>query len=109
MLEVLFEVEGAFHVDTWSLGGLVSSTQSNTLMLRDVSQVWDLFEGQHILHALDENKELSATHYVAEMVGYLGLPPRKYVRRSKVTKKVFDHQSRYSRTAALIDLGLASF
>jgi hypothetical protein len=34
----------------------------------------------------------SATDHVAEMVVYLGLPPLEYVRRSEITKKVFDDE-----------------
>jgi hypothetical protein len=41
---------------------------------------------------MDENMQSSATHHVAEMVAYLGLPPLEYVQRSEITKKVFDEQ-----------------
>ncbi|RMZ87471.1 hypothetical protein DV736_g5300, partial [Chaetothyriales sp. CBS 134916] len=57
--------------------------------------VWDLFENRHLFHALDENKEMSATHHVAEMVGYLGTPPFEYIERSEVTKNVFDEQGHW--------------
>jgi len=53
-------------------------------------QVWDLFENKHMFHALDKNQTSSATHHVAEMVAYLGLPPLEYIPRSDVTKNVFD-------------------
>lgn len=52
--------------------------------------MWDLFENKHLFNALDEDQESSATHHVAEMVGYIGLPPPEYIQRSDVTGNVFD-------------------
>lgn len=45
-----------------------------------------------MFHALDEAQKSSASHHVAEMVGYLGIPPLEYLHRSEITKKVFDEQ-----------------
>ena len=41
---------------------------------------------------MDENLQSSATHHVAEMVAYLGLPPLEYIQRSEIIKNVFDEQ-----------------
>ncbi|KND89237.1 Serine/threonine-protein kinase SRPK [Tolypocladium ophioglossoides CBS 100239] len=72
--EVLFDMEWNSSADIWNVAVLI----------------WDLFENRHLFNALDENSQSSATHHVAEMVGYLGLPPRKYLQRSEITKNVFD-------------------
>jgi len=58
--------------------------------------VWDLLENRHLFDAIHpENGEMSATHYVAEMVAYLGLPPREYIHRSETTAKVFDKHGEF--------------
>lgn len=58
--------------------------------------MWDLLENKHLFNAIDpENGEMSATHYVAEMVAYLGLPPREYIHRSETTAKVFDKHGEF--------------
>lgn len=44
---------------------------------------------------MDVNNETSATDHIAEMVAYLGLPPLEYLRRSDVTKNVFDEQGQF--------------
>ncbi|OAG39067.1 hypothetical protein AYO21_06787 [Fonsecaea monophora] len=77
--EVLFNMAWNSNVDIWNVAVLI----------------WDLFEDRHLFHALDENGESSATHHVAEMVGYLGFPPLEYLQRSEVTQKVFDEQGRW--------------
>ena len=41
---------------------------------------------------MDEQMQPSATHHVAEMISYLGLPPLEYIQKSEITKKVFDEQ-----------------
>lgn len=62
--------------------------------------MWDLLENRHLFDAVDpENGEMSATHYVAEMVAYLGLPPREYIHRSETTAKVFDKHGEFFYTS----------
>lgn len=41
---------------------------------------------------MDENSQSSATHHIAEMIAYLGLPPLDYLQRSEITKRVFDEE-----------------
>lgn len=53
-------------------------------------QIWDLFEGKHLFHALDENQDSSATHHVAEMVAFMGLPSLKFITSSEDTMNVFN-------------------
>ena len=95
--EVLFNMEWNYSVDIWNVAVLVSfpipgNHRSTYLLLTYPSQIWDLFEGQHLFHALDEAQDVSATHHVAEMVGYLGVPPLEYLHRSEVTQNVFDEK-----------------
>ncbi|EUC50082.1 hypothetical protein COCMIDRAFT_83008 [Bipolaris oryzae ATCC 44560] len=78
--EVLFDMKWSSSVDIWNVAVLI----------------WDLFENRHLFHALDENLQPSATHHVAEMVAYLGLPPLEYIQRSEITKKVFNEQGRWT-------------
>ncbi|KAJ8113512.1 hypothetical protein OPT61_g4372 [Boeremia exigua] len=54
------------------------------------AMVWDLFENKHLFDAVDETGQPSATHHVAEMVAYLGLPPSGYINQSETTQRVFD-------------------
>jgi hypothetical protein len=54
-----------------------------------------LSENKQLLNAIDENRQSSATHHVAEMVAYLGLPPVEYIQRSDITRKVFDKEGEY--------------
>ncbi|CAF9926286.1 MAG: hypothetical protein HETSPECPRED_006294 [Heterodermia speciosa] len=77
--EVLFNMEWNYSVDLWNVAALI----------------WDLFQGQHLFHALDEAQEVSATHHVAGMVGYLETPPLAYLRRSEVTNNVFDEKGHW--------------
>lgn len=95
--EVLFNMEWNYNVDIWNVVVLVSflipgDHRSIHLLQTHYSQIWDLFEGQHLFHALDEAQDVSATHHVAEMVGYLGTPSLTYLRRSEVTNNVFDEK-----------------
>lgn len=64
-------------------------------------------ENKHLFNAVDEKSEYSATHHVAEMVGYLGLPPPHSVKRSETTRNVFDehgqcHLSSFSSSSSLV-------
>ncbi|KAH9220936.1 non-specific serine/threonine protein kinase [Leptodontidium sp. 2 PMI_412] len=77
--EVLFDMEWGSSVDIWNVAVLI----------------WDLFENRHLFNAVDENLQPSATHHVAEMVAYLGLPPLEYIQRGEITKKVFNEQGRW--------------
>ncbi|QDS74126.1 hypothetical protein FKW77_009914 [Venturia effusa] len=77
--EVLFDMAWGSAVDIWSVAVMV----------------WDLFENRHLFNAVDETGQPSATHHVAEMVAYLGLPPLKYIGRSETTQRVFDSEGQW--------------
>ncbi|KAF1836434.1 non-specific serine/threonine protein kinase [Decorospora gaudefroyi] len=78
--EVLFEMEWGPKVDIWSVATLV----------------WDLFESRHLFDARDNEGKSSATHHIAEMVAYLGMPPLQYTQSNKITKKLFDEQGHWT-------------
>ncbi|EOA91045.1 uncharacterized protein SETTUDRAFT_158518 [Exserohilum turcica Et28A] len=77
--EVSFDIEWSSSVDIWNVATLI----------------WDLFENRHLFNAVDESMESLATHHIAEMVAYLGLPLLEYMQKSEITKKVFDEQGRW--------------
>ncbi|GKZ33560.1 hypothetical protein AbraIFM66950_003465 [Aspergillus brasiliensis] len=77
--EVLFDMEWGHSADIWNLGVMA----------------WDLFEGKHLFNALDENREYSPSHHVAEMVALLGLPPLSFVERSQETRNVFSENGEW--------------
>ncbi|TWU72294.1 hypothetical protein ED733_003630 [Metarhizium rileyi] len=77
--EVLFNMDWDTSADIWNLAVLI----------------WDLFENRHLFNAMDEEKKSSATHHIAEMVSYIGLPPLEYIDRSAVTKNVFDDNGQW--------------
>ncbi|EXJ81916.1 hypothetical protein A1O1_07983 [Capronia coronata CBS 617.96] len=89
--EILFDMEWDSSVDVLNVAVLI----------------WDLFEKRHLFHAAGENNESSATHHIAEMVAYLGLPSPEYIRRSEVTKNVFDERRCWKR-AGEVDVPLLS-
>ena len=53
-------------------------------------QAWDLFEQGHLFYAQDENKRESDSHHLAEMIAYLGPPPRDMLEKSEYANKYFD-------------------
>lgn len=72
--------------------------------------MWDLLENRHLFDAVDpENGEMTATHHVAEMVAYLGLPPSEYIHRSETTAKVFDKHGEFFYFLNLLQKNPISF
>lgn len=72
----------------WCVEPLDIEEHSLTLKL----QIWDIFENKPLFNALDEDREYSPSHHVAEMVAYLGLPPLHFLQRSEETRNVFDEK-----------------
>lgn len=56
------------------------------------SQIWNLIEKKHLFHALNEAQKSFASHHVVEMIEYFEIPLLEYLRRSEITKNVFDEQ-----------------
>ncbi|RMY20723.1 hypothetical protein D0865_16671, partial [Hortaea werneckii] len=75
--EVLFDMGWDSSADIWNVAVMI----------------WDLFQGRHLFHALDEDQDVSATHHIAEMMAYIGTPPPlEYLRRSQVTSHLLDEK-----------------
>ncbi|RMY84617.1 hypothetical protein D0864_07513 [Hortaea werneckii] len=84
--EVLFEMGWDSSADIWNVGVMI----------------WDLFQGRHLFHALDEDEEVSATHHIAEMMAYIGTPPPLgYLQRSQVTSRVFDEKGQWKNAGGV--------
>ncbi|KAK9366826.1 protein kinase [Lipomyces kononenkoae] len=73
--EVTFEMIWGSPIDIWNLGALV----------------WDLFEGEHLFHHLkDERGNYDPFKHMAQISGFLGLPPTDFILRSETTLQCFD-------------------
>ncbi|KAJ5249185.1 protein kinase domain protein [Penicillium chermesinum] len=77
--EVHFDMPWSSSADIWNVGVMI----------------WDIFENKHLFDALDEDKEYSPSHHVAEMVAYLGAPPLHFLQRSEETLNVFDENGKW--------------
>ncbi|PKY03384.1 kinase domain protein [Aspergillus campestris IBT 28561] len=77
--EVLFDMPWSFSADIWIVGVMI----------------WDIFENKHLFNALDEDRDYSPSHHVAEMVAYLGVPPLHFLQRSEETRNVFDEKGQW--------------
>ncbi|KAJ5547498.1 hypothetical protein N7513_004732 [Penicillium frequentans] len=72
--EVLLRMPWNEKIDIWNLAVMA----------------WDLFEQGHLFYAQDANKQDSDSHHLAEMIAYLGLPPREMLGKSEYANKYFD-------------------
>ncbi|OJI83742.1 hypothetical protein ASPTUDRAFT_75468 [Aspergillus tubingensis CBS 134.48] len=77
--EVLFDMEWGFSVDIWNIGVMI----------------WDIFADKHLFNAVDEDGDYSPSHHVAEMVGFLGLPPLSFIERNRETRNVFTDDGKW--------------
>lgn len=69
-------------------------------------QAWDLFEQGHLFYAQDENKRESDSHHLAEMIAYLGPPPRDMLEKSEYANKYFDSSGKAQPSSCLFFLSL---
>jgi serine/threonine-protein kinase SRPK3 len=49
-----------------------------------------MFEQGRLFYAQDENKQNSESHHIAEMIAYLGPPPREMLEKSEYANNFFD-------------------
>ncbi|KAI9760057.1 MAG: hypothetical protein M4579_001890 [Chaenotheca gracillima] len=101
--EVLFEMGWSYSADIWNVGamGLLRRDTEVSTELDYSSQIWDIFEDKFMFDAFDEDLQYSASHHVAEMVAYFGLPPLHYLNRSEVTRNVFDEHGQWEGAGGL--------
>lgn len=84
-------------VDIWNLGALVSGAWSVSPIVHfsDKSQVWDLFERQHLFGDIfDQNGNHDPFKHLALMVALIGPPQADFVQRSETTGQCFDYNGK---------------
>lgn len=64
-------------------------------------QAWDLFEQGHLFYAQDANEQDSDSHHLAEMIAYLGPPPREMLEKSEYANKYFDSSGKLTKLPSL--------
>jgi hypothetical protein len=62
-------------------------------ILTTAEQIWDLFEGSRLFHAVKEGR-LSDELHLAEMVALMGPPPKAFLERSEECGKYWDVDGR---------------
>ncbi|KAJ5677298.1 kinase-like domain-containing protein [Penicillium maclennaniae] len=77
--EVLLRMPWDEKIDIWNLAVVA----------------WDLFEQGHLFYARDANKQSSESHHLAEMIAYLGPPPREMIEKSEHAKNFFDNSGKW--------------
>lgn len=70
-------------------------------------QAWDLFEQGNLFFARNEDQNQSDSHHLAEMIAYLGLPPREMLEKSEYANKFFDISGKAHQL--LISFGLSLY
>jgi hypothetical protein len=62
-----------------------------------------MFEPGHLFYARDGNKQNSESHHIAEMIAYLGPPPREMLEKSEYAKKLFDNSGKSHSLSSGLD------
>ena len=89
--EVILEMDWSYPVDIWGLAMVVSfhiSMCHTWISLADLSQIWDLFEGNRLISGY--NGRFSEQHHLAHMVAILGPPPLDFLQRSEKSRTFWD-------------------
>jgi hypothetical protein len=61
-----------------------------------------MMENKHLFDARDDEGLHNHRYHVAEMIAYLGIPPKELQRRSSNTPLVFDEQGEWGMPVLLI-------
>lgn len=78
--EVCLKAPWNYSIDIWNVGCLI----------------WDLFEGKHMFHGQDPEKETYMTRaHLADMVALMGPPPLDLLKRGKRTAEFFDENGQW--------------
>lgn len=104
--EVILGMPWSYPVDTWALGMVVSphvtvlvlldactigTCSRLNLLTKPPKQIWDLFEGNHLFAAKDQDNRYSEPSHLAKMISILGPAPLHFLQRSENSRK-FWHQ-----------------
>jgi serine/threonine protein kinase len=91
--EVILGMEWDCKVDMWSVGLMVCRVDPIHRLLNSIltaaEQIWDLFEGSRLFHAVKDGR-LSDELHLAEMVALMGPPPKAFLERSEECSKYWD-------------------
>ncbi|KAI9790543.1 MAG: hypothetical protein M1816_005050 [Peltula sp. TS41687] len=59
-------------------------------------EIWDLFEGEHLFHHIkDKEGKHDPFKHLAQMAGFLGLPPKEFLLRSETTSQCFNSEGKW--------------
>lgn len=60
------------------------------------TQIWDLFEGEHLFHDIfDDDGHYDPYKHLALMVSLIGPPPSEFVKQSETASKCFDESGMF--------------
>jgi serine/threonine protein kinase len=77
--EVILDMEWDSKIDIWSLGVMVCiCIIPPALSCIELSQIWDLFEGGRLFRAEKDGMPDDEQH-LAEMVSFMGPPPKEFL------------------------------
>lgn len=91
--EIVFEMPWGPPVDIWNVAALVRlfMLESTGKAFLTICQIWDLFEGKHLFHhLLNKDGIYDPFKHIAQITGFIGLPPKEFVRRSETAAQCFD-------------------
>ncbi|KAK2768826.1 hypothetical protein FQN54_000686 [Arachnomyces sp. PD_36] len=77
--EVILGMKWTEKVDIWNVGVMI----------------WNLFEGRHMFRGLDEEKQYSEAHMLAEMTALLGPPPPNFLKRNEKSLEFWDESGNW--------------
>ncbi len=92
--EVILDIPWSYPMDIWNVGVMVRYHQVVTKLVRarfaDSTQIWDLFEKQHLFSAQSPSDDQSSEYHLAEMYAILGPPPLDYLQRTETSWEHFE-------------------
>ena len=81
------------HMECRMYGKAVNEINAHMDILLTFPQIWDVFEGEHLLTGQDpELKTYRSRAHLAEMVALLGPPPSRLLARGNMSHKFFSEE-----------------
>lgn len=101
--EVILGMKWHNKIDIWNVGVMVSNTflsftgafghdTPGALVNPACSQIWDLFESNHMFDGRNIKRIISDKYHLSEMIAILGPPPLEFLTRSKNSFNYFDEE-----------------
>ncbi|KAF4224820.1 hypothetical protein CNMCM6457_008881 [Aspergillus fumigatiaffinis] len=88
--EVVLRMPWNEKVDIWNVGVLT----------------WDLFQQRHLFYARDSDKKSSDGHHIAEMIAFMGPPPKEMIQNSVYATEFFDGDGNWKGTIDIPPISL---